>query len=229
MISLRQYFMAALKRYKPTKKTRRRGSIDPIRHPVVGVGREIKWRDNVFSLAPVKNTGDFFHFSDMPQGPGFDRRVGRTVVITSVAVRYVLENTPKDNISFGQAEDIIRIIIYVDHQTNGAAPLATDILQSTTVNSFRNLHNVARFSILADRQHVVVHGSASGDGTNNDFGSTFRPYTFYTKCNIPIIYTGTSGDIAGNNSNSVGAFVLSFSPQEDAHLHGIARVRYSDS
>ena len=64
--------------------------------------------------------------------------------------------------------DEVRVILYLDKQTNGAAAGITDILESDDFQSFNNLANKSRFRTLMDRTYDYNTPSAAGDGTAND-------------------------------------------------------------
>ena len=49
------------------------------------------------------------------------------------------------------ASNLVRIIVYLDRQCNGAAAGVTDLLESASYLSFRNLANQSRFKFLYDK------------------------------------------------------------------------------
>ena len=220
--------MVSVPRYKPRKKRRGRG-LNPILKPAVGRGRELKFRDNAWAVTPISLTPGFHHFSDMPGGPGRDRRIGRKATVTSISIRYDLELQPREDTGFMQDQDLIRVMLFVDHQANGAFPAITDILEVGSTNSHRNLTNVGRFTILMDRVHPVINGSNAGDGTKNQYGLAIRHYEFARKLKVPLLFGGTSGDIAGMASNAVCGVVFNTISGTGVHLHSVVRLRYSDS
>ncbi len=216
--------MIGLRRYKPSKKYGK----GPIISPAVGRGRELKFRDNTWSATPVTGTAAFHHFSDMPEGSGPDRRVGRKAMVTSISARYHIDVESIEDSGFFQNQDMIRVLIFVDHQANGAFPGILDILTTAEVNAHRNLTNVGRFTVLMDRVHPAINGSNAGDGTKNQYGLAVRHYTFFKKLKVPLLFDGTSGNIAGMASNAISGAVFSFAGSE-VHYHAVIRLRYTDS
>lgn len=97
----------------------------------------------------------------IPEGNGPSERVGRMARMDSLHIRGIARMSSSEaSIRQGTA---FRVIVFVDHQTNGAAPSMTDLLvQPTNPTSiwpsggmdqleFTNLEWKKRFSILSDK------------------------------------------------------------------------------
>ncbi len=60
------------------------------------------------------------------------------------------------NDTFDATWDNVRIILYIDKQTNGVTATGTEIMESplnSAILGFRNIENTARFQILADKTY----------------------------------------------------------------------------
>ena len=128
-----------------------------------------------------------------------------------------------------EADDVVRIILYLDKQTNGTAAGVTEILETNDWQSFNNLSNKSRFRTLMDRTYDMNNVCASGDGTTNDLGSFNRNDTFFKKCNIPIEYDSTTGNITEMKSNNIGVLILTRnSGNTGMTFSSKMRLRFSD-
>lgn len=78
-------------------------------------------------------------------------RIGRKITITSLTWRWRGSLAPTTTGASG-----LRMLIVRDNQANGAAPLATDILQADVINSMMNLDNSKRFKVLVDEMVSCV-------------------------------------------------------------------------
>ena len=120
-----------------------------------------------------------------------------------------------------------RMIMYLDKQCNGTAAVAGDIMEQANWQSFRNLANSGRFTILMDKMVNLTPTNLTYDGTNFDASDVFMDGQFHKKCNIPIEYSGTTGAIGEIRSNNIGLLV--FSRQNNAlRLDSEVRLRFDD-
>lgn len=90
-------------------------------------------------------------------------RIGRRITITSLAWRWEGSIAPTTTGASG-----LRMLIVRDAQANGAAPLATDILQVDAIYSMMNLDGSKRFKVLVD--HLVPCIGTSGPQAWNEKG-----------------------------------------------------------
>lgn len=220
---------------RPAKR-RRRTSYAPSARSVVPVARsnsyyaaknaEIKFYDVATALSPVPQGGTILNDNlvKIAVGTGQSERIGRKIVVQKVQLKYsiFLPSTA----TFAQAGQQLRVILYVDKQTNGAAATSTQILASALVRSYRKLDNIGRFTILMDKLHTI---NGTG-GTATTCVEQFRNYSFFKNVNIPIEYdqsVSTTGDIAELRSNNIGILLVSGSGQLD--IDTSVRIRYSDN
>lgn len=174
-------------------------------------GTELKFFDENGSEASIPDTGTitFFSINNIVQGTGEDERIGRKCTIKSLHVRYhvTLPSTldPQDVGS----PDTLRFIIFVDSQANGTNAEVTDILESASFQSFRNLANSQRFTILCDKFHVLNTTAAAQDASNISTGPVHRQILFNTKLNLPLEFSGVTGNLTELKSNNIGVLVIS--------------------
>ncbi len=156
-------------------------------------------------------------------------RIGRKVTIRKIQWRYDIDlPAEQDQADIGQG-DIVRVIMYVDKQTNGATAAVTDVLESADYQAFRNLTNTGRFRILLDRTHNLNRIVAVTDGTNTSNSPEIVKGTFkmFKTVNIPLEFTAETGAITEIRSQNLG--VLLISREGQAGFESKIRLRFSDN
>ena len=176
-----------------------------------GSDREMKFHDIDVDDAVIAAGGTIAEDSCVviPQGVTESQRVGRQAHIKKIQWRWelVLPTTP----TAANTCDIVRIILYWDRQTNGAAAGVTDILEANDFQSFNNLAHRKRFKILYDKTIPIHSFAGSGRGTTDtlSYGCTIKAGTYFKKCHIDIEYDSTTGAITEQVSNNIGVLLLS--------------------
>ncbi len=173
-----------------------------------GPGAELKFHDLDIDDAVVATNGTIAQSSCnlIAQGVTEVQRIGRKCTIRNINWRYELVMPNAQNMT--SVLDTVRVILYLDKQTNGAAATVTGILESDDFQSFNNLSNKSRFLILMDRTHVLNCTAGAGNGTANDIAGRQQNYTFFKKCNIPIEFDSTTGAITEQRSNNIGVLLV---------------------
>jgi len=196
-------------------------------------GGELKFTDENITLNPIPANGTIFlngsgeaSMLRIAQGTGESQRIGRKVTIKKIQWRFRIELQPQTS----SANTIcnVRLILYLDKQTNGAAATITDVMQANTVHTFKNLQNSGRFVILMDREYVLKSHAGGGNGTAEDYGEDMIIDTFYKDCSIPIEYSSTVGAISELKSGNINLLMFG-SPGSITQLAGRMRIRYSDN
>lgn len=143
------------------------------------------------------------------QGDGATNRDGRKCTILSVQNRYFVNSSDRR----------WRVIVFVDHQLNGSAPVAGDLLEVPgNAASPLNLSNQKRFTI--------IHDNWGGDGYQVGFeasGQIGNVYSFFKKMEQDQIYAGASGE-----AQSGGVFMLTVGTAIVSNAQ-YSRIRFSDS
>ncbi len=193
-----------------------------------GQAQELKFHDLDIDDATIAANGTIAEDSCVviAQGVTEKQRIGRKCTIKSINWRFLL-TLPVLAGASAQNGDDVRVILYLDKQTNGAAAAVTDILESDDHQSFNNLANKSRFRTLMDRSYTIDSRGGAGDGAANDFAARNISDSFYKKCNIPIEYDSTTGAITEQRSNNIGVLLLSKNGL--VAFGSKMRLRFSDS
>ncbi len=204
-------------RYTGTKGQKRR------RSGYYGYGtKESKFFDTTFGSASTATGGTFTTLTLIPQGLTESTRIGRQILITSVAIKGLCQINA--SVSENGTSDVVRIVLVQDKQTNGAIAGSTEYLELNEINGFNNLSNKNRFKTLAS---MIVHINTplSGDGTTTQTGEAIRYFQLFKKVKIPMEFAAGTGAITEISSNSVLAFVIS--EEATANIRWETRIRYT--
>lgn len=196
--------------------------------PVNPSSAEMKFHDLVVNRSPVATAGNITDtVIVIPQGVGESQRVGRKCTIKSINWRFNFNLPEVDAASTPGAADVLRILVYLDKQCNGATALVADILQSADYQAFNNLSNKTRFRTLMDRTYAMSYAAMASDGAAVVSQAEVQMEdTFFKKCNIPIEYSSTTGAIAEIASNNIG--ILLISKNAICSLESNIRMRFHD-
>ncbi len=195
-------------------------------------GGELKFHDLDIDDAIVATAGTIAQDCCViiPQGVTESNRVGRKCVIRSINWRMQIGLAETDGGTSAPSPDIVRVILYLDKQTNGAAATVADILESADFQSFNNLANKGRFRTLMDRVYTV-NLNAGGVGTvaDQDWAATTMADSFFLKCAIPIEWdnSAATGVLTSVRTNNIG--VLTISQNGRCNFGSKMRLRFSDT
>lgn len=165
----------------------------------------------------------------IPQGVKEDERVGRKCVLKSIYWNGTLDLPIQDAVATSLTGDMIRLIVYQDHQCNGATATDVGILETADIDSFRNLANQQRFTILYDKVFVLNYLTLASDGAGVvSQAQLLKRFKFYKKCNIPIEYdnSASTGVLTTIRTNNLGVLVVGQGGK--AQLTSKFRLRFSD-
>lgn len=198
-----------------------------------GVQQELKFLDKTHPSAdPIPAAGQIIpSILLIPQGDGHDQRIGRKVFLNKIhqSINITLKNVPATQPD-GQVSDVVRVIMYMDTQTNGAAATVAMILATATYDAWRNLNNSERFKILYDKTIVLnraaVVGAAAGAYDAIEISRSIQIHKNLN--NMPITYdpvVGVEGTIDEMKQNNIG--LLYISKNAECLLTNNSRIRYS--
>ncbi len=202
---------------KTRPRRKQRGWFQPARRPrayktKMGLQQELKFFDVVIADSIVSSTGAIFPSINLiAQGVGEEQRIGRKIIIRSIAARFEITLPALDaQATFNSGGDIVRIIIFKDKQANGASAAVLDILETATYDSYRNLANKDRFEILRDRWFTLNRLSSMNDSiSTGSFPLVIRWFATYIKIDCPIQFSGTGGTIDEIESNNISYLYIS--------------------
>ncbi len=190
---------------------------------------ELKFHDVDLDDAIISGAGNITDsINKIAQGVTENTRVGRKCTLKSVLWRYQLAVDEAIDGATPAQSDSIRVILYLDKQANGATAAVTDILESDDFQSFRNLANSGRFTILMDRVHTLNYVTLTSTQNADTFDSSqmLVDKQFYKKCNIPLEFSGTAGAITEIRSNNLGVMLMGLN--NTARFGSKFRLRFSD-
>lgn len=176
---------------------------------------------SVASCFPVATTWNFALVNGIAPGTGSSARIGSRIEVKSIAFRVNCQTT--SNATNGSP---LRVRIFYDKESNGAAPAATDVFNQNDINGMNNLLLGGRFITLFDKTWDPVLSGVGGAGAGAVQGQTLEGYV---KVNLPVKYNaGIAGTVADIVSGSIYFATCQngvFSPQLDEAL---VRIRYTD-
>lgn len=189
--------------------------------------QELKFFDGTRNDADILTTGIIKPSLNLiVQGTGESQRIGRKVVIRKIDLRITAELKDVFQQNDIPKGDILRVILFVDKQANGANAVVTDILETAEINSYRNLSQVNRFKILYNGYFTL---NRLGTSKDDDFKSASPVYLLPTTkvhrdVNIEVEFSGTAGTISEVTSSNVG--ILFITEGNRAEVRVKFRIRY---
>lgn len=202
------------------------------RQQAITIPRQMPQKQNVekkFKDTSLVNAGDasggifFSSLVTMLQGTTDQTRVGNKITVTNVNLRLIPNLDSLNGIQIQNGH--LRVLLYVDHQANGAAVAnTTDILETADITSFRNLDTVDRFTMLHDETYNLNCYSQSS--TTSADGSIL--ITIGKKLNLPIHYGANAGDITDLRSANIGILFIANQVAVNIASRGTARIKYID-
>ncbi len=191
---------------------------------------ELKFHDVDFNNASVSTGGDIEGtINIIAQGITESTRIGRKCTITNIGWRYDISLAELDAGASPSPSNVVRIILYLDKQTNGASATVLNILQTADYQSFNNLSNKGRFTILMDKTHSLNYLNLASDGAGVvSSGNVLRSFKFFKKTNISIEYddSAATGALTTIRTNNIG--ILSISRSGNVLIDSKIRLRFAD-
>lgn len=209
-------------------------------NPRVGgfVGRELKFFD-------VENTEDAFtgswapmepattNLSCVAQGDGESNRDGRRYRIHGIFIRGYIQVDATESAATPIEDNLCRIALVLDKQTNGAQLTATDVYDAGgthDVLAFRNLQHTERFTVLHDKL-IRLSPHQTNEGAVNVFanGKIQIPFRINKTFKVPIDVNtdGTTADIANITTNSIHMIGIARSITNPTSLSYQCRLRFT--
>ncbi len=188
------------------------------------MARELKFHDiDVNQTAADLSGGVILNTSSInliAQGTSESERIGRKCTVRNINWRGTLTLIGASTIG---TNAIVRLILVLDKQCNGAAPTVLGVLESANYQSFNNLSNKGRFQTLSDQQYVLNPQASAGNGTANDSAPVNLQFACYKKVGIDLEFDSTTGAITEIRSNNL--FILAISAASTANFTLDSKVR----
>lgn len=192
---------------------------------------ELKTIDTENMNAAVSTTGGIVLLNGITAGTEIFQRVGRKVIMKSILFRITIFNVPTVQDPQGTA---VRIILFYDSQTNGAAPTVANVLSNMQAAAYTpiatspiNLNNRDRFKVIKD--WLVGNPAATYTAGNLTAGAPVtKAMKCYRKLNHDVIFQGTGATAADIASG--GLFLLIIADVSNAKAVDYdARIRFQDA
>lgn len=176
--------------------------------------KELKFFDKAVAAHTVPNTANIASSTicDMAAGTGESNRVGRQIYVKKIFLKGIACIQPANNVKIS-FNSHFRIILYVDHQANGATANGLQILENDAVTSFRNLENSLRFTILSDKIYEFNNPNPYWNNTSGTLEGT-SDETYFTishmfKKPLKISYADVTAGISNIKTNNIGIACIS--------------------
>ncbi len=193
-----------------------------------GIGGELKFHDLDIDDATIASGATIAQDScnKIAQGVTEVQRIGRKCTVRSINWRFQISTNVQSNTA-SPATEVVRVILYLDKQANGATATTAAIVESDDFQTFNNLANKSRFRTLMDRTYPLQLMAASGADATAEWAGENVTDTFFKKVNIPIEFDSTTGAITEIRSNNIGVLLLG--KQGLAVFASKMRIRFSDN
>lgn len=185
--------------------------------------REDKFLDTVvsFNIDSTPEVPASGQLNLIAQGVTQSQRVGRKCVITSIALKLAVLESPGAAAAFA---DLWTIMLVLDRQCNGAAAAATDVYIGDLSTTYRNMSNAERFIVLKKWTRICVANA----GVTTAYNNAIRHIEYFKRCRIPIEFSSTTGAITEVRSNNIFLLASAFNSDDIAAVAGTCRVKFAD-
>lgn len=191
-------------------------------------GGELKFYDYTLDDAVVAAAGTVTaSINTIAQGVTEQQRVGRKCIIRKISWRWRSYLPEANDVNDPAQPDIIRIMLFLDKQCNGATAAVTDILETANYLSFNNLANSGRFVILLDKTVSLNYDGMGSTGAGIVAQAEHTVHgSYHKKVNIPLEFDAATGAITEIRSNNLGVLLLSVNGV--CGFESRIRLRFSD-
>lgn len=174
----------------------------------------VEFKSSDITLSESVDTSGFLQLlNGLTRGDTISTRDGRMVNNKSIQISWSAA-------MHGSATDtIVRCIVFLDKQANGAVATAAELLQDVNIRGLRNLDNRRRFWIISD-QIMNLDSQAHSRGIRK----------FYKQLNVKTIYDDSNnGTIADIETNALYCFWISNEATNTPTVAAEARLRFIDN
>jgi len=201
---------------------------------------ELKKFDTVQAFTNVASAGSVTSIFQPTQGSDYTNRIGRKTTAVTLQMRARSSLSWADAIA-GASQDVYseaqqqRVMLLYDLQPNGSAAAVTQILDTATIVSQRNLDWRDRFICLMDKtidfDPAVFQTSAGSSVTQLHTNRATAYWSFYRRIKLDTIFQANAGAIGDIASGAFLLLLLSSSAAGDSG-NGITyttRLRFEDA
>lgn len=190
--------------------------------------REQKYFDSYVSARPIAESTDWLATELDPttlntlcvpaQGPNLNEYIGRSIAVDKISINATVRTAVESNLADILPVPYIRLILYVDTQTNGVQSQGEDVMeapgaatQALAVTTFQKFANQERYVLLHDNIYQFGELQAMTDGTNTSSQCLPDiPLSITIEFEEPMIISfnnvhgGTIADIVDNSLHLIG-------------------------
>lgn len=167
--------------------------------------------DNNISIANQTTAATIGNLFSITQGDGIANRQGNSIKATQIHGRFTVYKNAS------ASESSIRIIVGIDHQSNGVLPAVTDVLAVGDVHAMRNTDYGKRFTILMDKRSYLTAAKA-----------IWQP-EFHKQLSMHCEFKSNLGGIQDFSTNSFFIIVVSDEVTNGPQVEKYVRLRYLDN
>jgi hypothetical protein len=190
-----------------------------------GLGPELKVIDNSTANYTTTTAGALGLLNGVAQGSDYTNRIGRKIMMKSLLFR--LCTTPTPGVTSSSPKGCtVRVIVFYDHQTNGAPPAVTDILNGATYLQPTNLNNRDRFIILMDK-FIACEAYLNAASVLNTGAPKTHVLKKYIKMSKDVVFQNTSNAVADIASGSLYSLIIADNTTWNYDVN--TRVRFVDA
>lgn len=180
--------------------------------------QELKFFDDKAGPAAINDTWTTVNQSlnQVTQGANAYQRIGRCIYLRSLHIRGVVTAIQDAIDAETTCGGLMRLVIVLDTQCNGAAAAAADIWDAMDsagpaavlpVNQLRNLEKSSRFRVVYDRM-MNLNQYIAGQSTNTMSGEKQVPFKLNKKLNLKLEFDSSTGGIGDLTSNNLAMFAV---------------------
>lgn len=184
------------------------------KYAVRSLNVEVKSVTKSVTAQSVGTTGVIFNLAEIPQGDGFNNRDGRSVKIQQLNMKGTMTIDPTVQ------QTRMRILIVKKIDNNLTLPTIGEVLDSSIINSLRNLNNTDNLKVLSDKRYAIDQSTNS-----NILWSINKQMSMRQQYQI-----GATGGV-GTNLERNGLYLIALSDQTITvpNLTFQSRVRFVDN
>ncbi len=202
----------------------------PSSYPRIGrrLTPELKVKTTIFSGVTVLlgSSALLNPLNLITQGDTQSERVGMRFTIRSVELSLSLRLAQNEGVI---NSIIIRALLFVDTQANGAVPNDTDLLsQADDVNALYTVEERHRFKIYMDRKFTMVAPGLAWNSVNETSSGMKKLLSFKKRLSLPIFYNAATSAVTGVTQNNLILWVFADAAAPAVTITGSARIRYTD-
>lgn len=182
---------------------------------------KVEWKqcDFTMGLTDVDSAGAIYQISGIAAGMVVGTRIAESVQARNWSLRFQFTDGGATAVNY----PAIRIILFRDNFNQGALPALTEVVDTLTMTSLRNLENSKRFKVYYDK--IINLGRSTNPALS---------YSQYRKVNIKLNhimkFDGATAAVTDTREGSLNILVFSNCPAGTAPEFSYAsRIRFTDS